>query len=172
MDQKESLELFEQGENAWNTWANNMLTERKSLECAGTWMQGDKIQWNDETRSWHKKAKADFSGYKFTSEVDFRNFHFPGDASFNFAEFRGYATFENAEFHYEANFMLATFFLPTSFHSVEFEDTALFLQCSFKSGVFFGDSSFKKFANFKAVRGARQIFYLFSKYKELAGSTE
>ena len=148
MNQKESLDLLEQGANAWNTWAESMLTKRKTLECAGTWMQGDKNQWNDETRSWHESAKADFSGYKFTSEVDFRNFHFPGDASFNFAEFRSYAMFENAEFHYEA-----TFLLPTSFHSVEFEDTAQFLQCSFESGVYFGDSSFKKFVNFKAVSG-------------------
>ena len=153
MNQEESLNLFKQGENAWNTWANKLLTERKALESAGTWMRGDQNQWNDETRSWHERAKANFSGYKFESTVNFKNFHFPGDASFHSAEFQSYAMFQNAEFHCEANFMSATFFLPTSFLSVEFEDTALFLQCSFKSGVFFGDSSFKKFANFKAVSG-------------------
>ena len=89
MDKKESLELFKKGENAWNKWAESMLTERKVLESVGTWTRGDENQWNDETRSWHERAKADFSGYKFTSKVDFRNFHFPGDASYSLsAEFQ------------------------------------------------------------------------------------
>ena len=172
MNQEESLKLFKQGEDAWNTWAENLLTEKKALESAGTWMRGDQNQWNDETRSWHEKAKANFSGYKFNSEVNFRNFHFPGDASFNFAEFRSYAMFENAEFHYDANFMLSTFFLPTSFHSVEFEDTALFLQCSFKGGVYFGGSSFKKIANFKAVSGKGLFSLQNAKFSNVPDFTE
>ena len=57
MNRKESLELFEQGENAWNTWANDLLAEKNALKLADIWMGGDKNQWNDETRSWHKKPK-------------------------------------------------------------------------------------------------------------------
>ena len=71
MNQKESLELFEQGENAWNTWANDLLAEKNALKLADIWMGGDKSQWNDETSSWHKKAKADFSNHSFESDVAF-----------------------------------------------------------------------------------------------------
>ena len=76
MNQKESRELFQQGENAWNTWANDLLTEKNALKLADIWMGGDKSQWNDETSSWHKKAKADFSNHSFESDVDFSNFIF------------------------------------------------------------------------------------------------
>ena len=94
MNQKESRELFQQGENAWNTWANDLLTEKNALKLADIWMGGDKSEWNDETSSWHKKAKADFSNHSFESDVDFSNFHFPGEVSFRSANFQKYANLE------------------------------------------------------------------------------
>ena len=78
MNKEESLERYKQGENAWNTWAESMLTERKALESAGTWMRGDQNQWNEETRSWHERAKADFSNHDFEDNAKFHKFHFPG----------------------------------------------------------------------------------------------
>ena len=153
MDKKESLELFEKGENAWNKWAESMLTERKVLESVGTWMRGDENQWNDETRSWHERAKTDFTDHKFTSEVNFRNFHFPGEALFMSVNFKGYVSFQSAKFHYNANFLAAIFFRIALFNNAEFEGVARFMQCSFKSSVLFADSSFKKFASFRAVSG-------------------
>ena len=76
MNQKESLKIFEQGENAWYTRADKILADKTELESAGIWMGEDQSQWNDETRSWHERAKADFSGHNFTSDVDFSNFIF------------------------------------------------------------------------------------------------
>ena len=125
MNLEQSLELFEQGEKAWNSWANNLLTERKVLESAGTWMRGDQNQWNEVTRSWHERAKADFSGHKFTSEVNFGNFHFPGEAIFMSAKFKGYVSFQSAKFHYNASFLDAIFFRIALFNDAEFEGVAL-----------------------------------------------
>ena len=151
MNKDESLELFKQGANAWNTWSESMLTERKVLESAGSWMQGDENQWNDETRSWHERAEADFSRHEFKDYVDFSNFHFPGNASFDFTNFQGTANFRSAKFHYNATFLDTKFFELASFRYAEFEDFAIFLQCSFISGVTFANSSFKKSVNFNAV---------------------
>ena len=153
MNKEESLERYKQGENAWNTWAESMLTERKALESAGTWMRGDQNQWNEETRSWHERAKADFSNHDFEDNAKFHKFHFPGDASFNSAKFQATANFIRAKFHYDVSFFDAKFFRLASFHYAEFEGIAMFLQCSFNSGVTFGYSSFKESANFNAVSG-------------------
>ena len=145
MNKDESLELFEQGANAWNSWSESMLAERKVLESAGTWMQGD------ETRSWHERAEADFSSHEFKGVVDFSNFHFPGNASFDFTKFQMTANFRSAKFHYDVTFLNTKFFELALFHYAEFEDFTMFLQCSFISGVTFAHSSFKKSVNFNAV---------------------
>ena len=172
MNLEQSLELFEQGEKAWNSWANNLLTERKVLESAGTWMRGDQNQWNEVTRSWHERAKADFSGHKFTSEVNFGNFHFPGEAIFMSAKFKGYVSFQSAKFHYNASFLDAIFFRIALFNDAEFEGVARFVQCSFKSAVIFADSSFKNFASFKAV-SSKGLFSLQNvKFSEVPDFTE
>ena len=172
MNKEESLELFEQGEKAWNSWANNLLTERKVLESAGTWMRGDQNQWNEVTRSWHERAKADFSGHKFTSEVNFGNFHFPGEAIFMSAKFKGYVSFQSAKFHYNASFLDAMFFRIALFNDAEFEGVARIMQCSFKGSVLFADSSFKKFASFRAVSGKGSFSLHNVKFSEVPDFTE
>ena len=172
MNLEQSLELFEQGEKAWNSWANNLLTERKVLESAGTWMRGDQNQWNEVTRSWHERAKADFSGHKFTSEVNFGNFHFPGEAIFMSAKFKGYVSFQSAKFHYNASFLDAIFFRIALFNDAEFEGVARIMHCSFKSSVLFADSSFKKFASFRAVSGKGSFSLHNAKFSEVPDFTE
>ena len=60
-------------------------------------MGEDESEWNGETRSWHERAKADFSGYNFASDVDFSEFHFPGEVSFRSANFQGDVHFDQCE---------------------------------------------------------------------------
>ena len=152
MNRKESLELFEQGENAWNTWANDLIAEKNALELADTWMGGDKSQWNDETRSWHKKAKADFSLHSFESDVDFRNFEFPGEVSFQTAEFQRYAKFESAVFIYDANFCQATFSKSCKFGNSNFTEIADFSYAEFKGHTEFSNVTFLSAAKFDATK--------------------
>ena len=162
MNQKESRELFEQGEDFWNTWADNLLTEKNALESAGIWMGEDRSQWNDETRSWYEKAKAEFSYYSFEGNVDFRYFQFPGAVSFNSANFLGYVYFESMEFHNHAsfrevtfskfcNFRNSTFTQTVSFSGTEFKDFADFGDVKFLDGGHFDSTKFDKNANFSCA---------------------
>ena len=170
MNQKESRELFQQGENAWNTWANDLLTEKNALKLADIWMGGDKSQWNDETSSWHKKAKADFSNHSFESDVDFSNFHFPGEVSFRSANFQKYANFESAVFIYDVNFRGVTFSKVCKFGNSTFTKIADFFEAEFKSladfsnvmflnDVDFDSTKFGGGANFKSAEFKRRALF-------------
>jgi hypothetical protein len=67
MNRDETAELFLQGREAWNAWAEGLLAERKALEAAGTWKSRREWPWepekgeNPETQAWLDKAFADFS---------------------------------------------------------------------------------------------------------------
>ena len=166
MNQKESLELFEQGENAWNTWANNLLAEKNALESAGIWMGEDKSQWNDETRSWHENAKADFSYYSFESDVDFRNFQFPGKVSFISAKFKGYVHFESAVFPYSARFGNVIFLDFCNFENSTFRKNADFSRVKFKSYARFSNVKFLSYANFHSTKFSISANFDSAEFKE------
>lgn len=56
----------------WNTWAEALLAERKAMEADGRWdvemgWQGSLEPKNELTRTWMKKAAADFSRWLFES---------------------------------------------------------------------------------------------------------
>ena len=172
MNQKESLELFEQGENAWNTWANNLLDDKADLESAGIWMGEDRNQWNEESRSWHESAKADFSNYKFTSNVDFRNFIFPGYALFTLTNFQRPAKFERAEFHYNADFWKVRFKHFTDFSNVMFLNNATFDFTKFGHATFFRSTYFKGIASFRGATFSDQVSFKNTKFKSAANFLE
>ena len=109
MNQKQGLELLEQGKDAWNKWANKMLAEKDALVSACKSPGGDLSQSEGKYASWSKKAKADFSNYDFESDVDFRYFQFPGEVLFTSARFQGHVNFESAKFHGHVNFESAKF---------------------------------------------------------------
>ena len=152
MNKKESRELFQQGENAWNSWADDLLAEKNALKLADIWMGGDKSQWNDETRSWHKKAKADFSLHVFESDADFRNFQFPGEVSFQSAEFQRYAKFESAVFIYDVNFKGVTFSKVCKFGNSTFTKIADFFEAEFKNLADFSNVMFLNDVDFDSTK--------------------
>ena len=168
MNRKESLELFEQGEDAWNAWANDLLAEKNALKLADIWMGGDKSQWNDETSSWHKKAKADFSNHTFESDVYFSNFHFPGEVLFRSANFQKYANFESAVFIYDANFRGVTFSKYCSFRNSTFTKKAGFLEVEFKDFANFRNVVFKSEANFDSTKFSHSSWFGFAIFKGIA----
>ncbi len=138
MNKEESLKLFEQGPNAWNTWAEERLAERRKLEESGEWVEGStQVIWNDATEAWHKTADADFFVHKFEAGVSFYGFVFPGRANFNNAAFKGNAVFDKADFKGYAEFNQAVF-----------SDTAWFRDADFKSNAEFNDADFKGNAKF------------------------
>jgi hypothetical protein len=46
MNKDETLALYEQGKDAWNAWAKEMLKRRAEMETAGTW---DDRSWDDRS---------------------------------------------------------------------------------------------------------------------------
>ena len=165
MNKKESRELFEQGEDDWNKWANDLLAEKNALKLADIWMGGDKSQWNDETRSWHKKAKADFSLHVFKSDADFRNFQFPGEVSFQTAEFQRYAKFESAVFIYDANFRTVTFSKSCKFGNSTFTKMADFFGAEFSGDASFESAEFEGSASFQGATFFRRASFTHTKFK-------
>ncbi|GAA6211177.1 hypothetical protein NBRC116602_09170 [Hyphomicrobiales bacterium 4NK60-0047b] len=91
MNREETLALYElaqkEGVESWNTWANEMLEEKKRLEQAGEWEATKNLldgldPANEVTKIWLKKAEANFSSkgapHTFEQDANFSNFIFPG----------------------------------------------------------------------------------------------
>ena len=165
MNREQSLELFGQGEIAWNTWAKKILAEKNALESAGIWMEGDQSKWNDETRSWHEKAKADFSSHNFESDVDFRKFQFPGEVSFRFANFQQYVYFDSAKFHHDASFWRVTFSKFCMFGNTTFVKMADFSEVKFKDYADFRNVMFLNDANFTSAKYCNSAYFHSSDFK-------
>ena len=171
MNRKESMELFEQGEDDWNKWANDLLAKKNALKLADIWIGGDKSQWNDETRSWYKKAKADFSLHVFESDADFRKFQFPGEVSFQSAEFKRYAKFESAVFIYDANFKTVTFSKVCKFGNSTFTKMADFCEAEFCGDAHFKSAEFEGSASFQGATFSRLASFTHTKFKNEASYT-
>ena len=157
MNQKQSLELLEQGKDAWNKWATKILAEKNALVSAYKCTGGDLSQWEDKYTSWYKNANVDFSNHSFTSNVDFRDFQFPSDVSFDSAIFHGSVHFENAEFHDGAGFRRVTFSEYCSFGNSTFTKKANFSEARFKHYADFGHVTFLSDAKFDSTKFGNNV---------------
>ncbi len=140
MDREETVKFYEEclkkerlgnqkSHMHWNKWANDMLTERKQLEESGGW--------EAKREDWEKRARADFSGYKFKRHLNFSKFVFPGIAFFHEVTFSGMALFSGATFSGTAFFDNATFSGGAEFSGATFSDTAWFYEATFSGGAKF-----------------------------------
>jgi uncharacterized protein YjbI with pentapeptide repeats len=179
MTRDETVALFLQGQEAWNSWAEKMLAERETLLADGRWTAA-----SDE---WVATATADFSFRKFLVEdggADFAHFIFPSTASwegatfiahprFTEAKFRGAAFFDNAifpertwfegaifyeravfylvQFHGDCNFSGTCFSKATSFNAAAIVGAASFNNADFASTTDFSDTKFGDTASFQAT---------------------
>ena len=165
MNQKQSLELLEQGKDAWNKWANKMLAEKDALVSAYKSMGGDLSQWEDKYVSWYKKAKVDFSDYDFESDVDFRDFEFPGEVFFISAKFQGHADFESAEFHDAAFFREVIFSKFCGFRNSTFTKMAKFSEAKFKHSAAFSNVKFLDDVNFDSTKFGKDASFEFAEFE-------
>ena len=161
MNREETWELFKQGKDAWNTWAEDMLAKRQALEEAGEWAVS-RLGWgeNCHTREWLEAAKADFSGRAFSTDqfpqrfpkgVDFNDFIFPGVAWFGDAVFQGHAWFISSVFYGEARFVAATFQGDAGFDRAAFEGDAWFGSALFGGTAWFDGATFRETAGFSVA---------------------
>jgi|GEM_PF-2231301 len=154
MNRKETLALYEQGVEAWNKWANEMLEERKRLEEAGEWeIDADGEPSNQITKDWFNKAEAIFSennsGRNLSNTANFNDFIFPGQVQFRYFEFKQEAFFSGAIFHQRAFFDYASFKGLTLFTNTTFNKWAFFENATFHDEVAFQGEVCKINANFK-----------------------
>ncbi|GJL99486.1 MAG: hypothetical protein DHS20C07_11660 [Methyloligella sp.] len=173
MNREETLALYEQGVEAWNKWANEMLEEKKRLEEAGEWKVyksfiDSMCPCNEPTKQWLLNASADFSNEESTNvfykKVDFSNFIFPADVDFSMAKFinsadfnkttfYNFVNFENCKFMSWVNFDHSIFYEPAYFKKIKCYKSASFEHVECHSFFHCDNSTFKKIS-----------FFGFSKY--------
>lgn len=187
-------EAHEAAKRAWNEWAQSKIGEFKSLqsqspfhtlqerafiEQLGSSGKPAKLEprekWlkrhSPEMQRWIEGAKADFSGFSFTTSaharasnvltstadhIDFRGYIFPGEADFSEAifsdegvffegaRFRGEALFVNAHFRGVNGFDKAIFEGDARFRGAHFDEEASFAKAQFFRTVQFDETRFEK----------------------------
>ncbi len=167
MTRDETVALFLQGREAWNTWAERTLAERKELEAAGRWStekqpKGDLEPKNEETRAWMEAATADFSQCLFliagaTVQVDEQELTFQAkteaiqldtiSVDLSGLSFPGDAWFERATFTGTTGFERATFAGRVWFDSTSFSG-----RTTFDSAAFTGPARFERAAFESEIR--------------------
>ena len=177
MNREETLALYEQGVEAWNKWANEMLEERKRLEEDGKWdaiehSHRDLEPKNEKTKDWLDKAEANFStpwhDHTFESKSNFAGFSFPSTVYFENALFKKEAAFENTIFFGEASFTNAIFNERTWFENATFNSTAVFNDCIFKGTIWFINTKFKSRALFYTSNFQKHSSFLDSEFNHIA----
>jgi hypothetical protein len=152
--QKATLARHAEGLDAWNGWANAMLTLKATLEAAGQWAVDRETFWpkaeplwpkgeNEATRVWRALAPAVFS----TSNL---KPHFETDVSFRSFVFLS-AWFDGATFGGRADFRSATFDSVAYFGSAIFNSVAYFRGATFNGRAFFQSATFNSVANLPAA---------------------
>ncbi|SFH54146.1 Uncharacterized protein YjbI, contains pentapeptide repeats [Nitrosospira sp. Nsp14] len=158
MNKIESMELYTQGVEVWNSWAAEMLAERTKLIETGEWMAeidplGKLWGSNLATEKWLDAVMSNFSGEVFKNEMNFINFVFPGDAKFtgtvftrevrfNGTTFNGFTDFETAVFRSYAGFGETKFLGLTSFYKAKFGFSGNFNGAEFSGGAEFSSATF------------------------------
>lgn len=199
MDQKETIEKWNEFQEAkkslivngfsedeansqacqtWNNWASQMINERKLLKDNELWQVENEgainpIGINDETQSWLKRAKVDFSRVIFTraeqdknispkivndsvkvkvdsqgEAINFNGLIFPGPTSFEQSVFDGWVWFRDAKFYGQANFKSVQFLTWVGFEDTEFHHLSWFNEVLFSDHGVFTGARFKKDTQF------------------------
>lgn len=188
MDKKESLDLYAKGKDAWNAWAEDLLTRRKCQKPRSTWMiskhQEESKEWKDEAKvdfTGHNFDIARFSGFIFPDRVLFNNAEF-NEAHFDYAKFEGYETwFTGAVFYGESNFDRAVFESYVYFNQSQFKQFVKFEKTQFKNlHAYFQDVVFEDFTTFESAsfwayanfQGAKFLDWAFFRGTTFGGSVE
>jgi hypothetical protein len=160
MNKEETLKLYTQGKDAWNTWAESLLAERSEMKKAGTWEL--------HRSGWFARALVNFEGYLFNQPADFLNVVFPGDALFRRASFSRLAGFSDATFSGLAGFAGAMFGGNAGFERARFNGDALFRDVQFDGDAPFLDAQFAGDVDFRCARFSRHAKFESMQFSGLA----
>lgn len=178
MNTEETNELYNDGLEAWNDWAEALLIEKADYKKNG--------EWAINKRSWEDKATADFSNFgtiieldqDHQIEADFKGFVFPGLAKFNNLIFENEANFNGARFCAAVDFTETTFKGDALFMGAKFDFDALFnkarfiLNAIFDLSNFFGpvdfeEARFYQEARFNSICATSQFNLRFTKFAQV-----
>ena len=115
MNTEESQKKFEQGKEAWNAWATDLLNQ------------------SEKSEEWRENAIVTFVDHIFEYSADFRDFIFPDVALFNGSTFKQDADFSGAIFYGPALFDKVKFQFSAGFSKVVFKDEARFAEVRFEN---------------------------------------
>jgi hypothetical protein len=163
-------QAHEAAKACWNTWANSMLAERKTLQESGAWLaethsQGNYVAKNDATSKWIERASTDFSELNFSprsmsspshdkqirlagDRPNFEGYVSPGNVSFRQSQFQGPASFKDATFDGWTQFNNVNFQNGGSFENAIFYSIIEFAQCVARDVFNFDNATCHGWANF------------------------
>ncbi len=152
MDKEETHRLYREGKEAWNTWAEKMLTQKKHLIKRG--------KWEEQKNEWENSASATFanlqlidgiSGYVFPGRTVFSGCGICGRLTISRAQFQKNVSFANCIFNSKADFS-NSIFESADFTRAKFNNDATFCHTRFKHQVSFNQFIFNKEINFYAAQ--------------------
>lgn len=157
MNQEETVALWKQGNEAWNSWAEKILEERSELEQKNQWKisideYGNETPQNKQTEGWLTSAEAIFSSEyspkSFGNSPSFSNLVFPGRTFFDHAKFLKQAKFDRSTFKDRVYFDDAVFEKDLSLNDTHFYRNASFANATFRKMANFEQTHFHEDANF------------------------
>lgn len=160
MNRDESIQLFQSGKEAWNSWAADVSAR-----------QDDSDRWKAEAQvnfSSYEFGNANFSGFVFPGRVDFSDAHFMGNSWFIDASFKDTAIFENAVFNKEIWFLKSKFADDTNFTGAVFKSDAQFGKSVFQSTADFRETNYYGSANFNNCSFDGWVLYTDTKFHRYA----
>lgn len=175
MANESDIDLFQQGKDEWNKWAQERLAEKEELQNSGTWsVEKNGHGTNDATIKWISDASVDFSKHLFTSHADFKGFVFPHTANFNSIRIKSGCrlNFQNAVFLWEATFETVAFPNRVDFRHAEFFGKATFRDSNFQSVARFNPTKFHNLAGFRRVRFSHNAWFGGARFKDDAVFSE
>ena len=160
----ETWARYEQGKEAWNSWANALLKEREAAEADGSW--------NSKKEDWENRAAAIFSSEEeprtFEDDCNFSRWVFPGSAVFESATFEGFVSFNSAMFIGDLEFAGAAFERRAWFVESTFNGDTQLDGATFNGIAWFDGATFKGFVSFNFARLEGDALFSDAKFKEIA----
>jgi Pentapeptide repeats (9 copies) len=159
MNNEQSIALYEQGKDAWNEWAEEMIAENKRLGQIDGWTR-------QKSNKMYQNTLTNFTAFNFYTDVDFSGFIFPGPTYFSRAVFEKDATFDSTVFKGDVFFEDAKFEQDMWCEEAIFKNNVLAKNTYFKKSAWFERTIFNRSANFGSAKFDGLTSFLEAKFQQ------
>lgn len=191
------IDRFLKGKDAWNEWAEDMLTKRATSEAEKPWKLKDGFDSfnrnrimsaesdRPEIQDWLDEAYVDFSQLYFQVEKKLYNIleseEFPNiKHTSNIPVIIPNTTvnFSNFTFPHDITFNKTLFQIPVHFRETLFQGHVVFIEAKFKQATIFCNAQFKniadfsktqfqRYANFHSTRFFSQVIFTATEFSDI-----